>query len=82
MAKIKVNKIYYFHLIVLFLKIFITVDLQWCTCFRCTAKCLLKNFLEMSFLTYGLFRSVLFSFQMLGDFSVMFLLSISNLIPS
>ena len=81
MAKIKVNKIYYFH-IALFLKFFIIiVDLQCCTCFRCTAKCILKSFLEMSFLTYGLFRSVLFSFQMLGEFSVIFLLSISNLIP-
>lgn len=33
------------------------------------------------FLTYGLFRIVLFSFQMLGDFPIFYSLLISNVIP-
>lgn len=42
----------------------------------------LKNFLLGPFsLTYGLLRSMLFSFQMLGSFSAIFLLLISNFTP-
>ena len=37
--------------------------------------------LETSFLTYELFRNVLFSFQLFGDFSLIFLLLIPRLIP-
>ena len=37
--------------------------------------------LGTSFLTYELFRNVLFSFQLFGDFSLIFLLLIPRLIP-
>lgn len=40
-----------------------------------------KMFIETSSLTYGLFKSVIFSFQMFGDFPVICLLLISRLIP-
>ena len=41
----------------------------------------LKFSFEKSTLAHGLFRTVSFSFHVFGDFSVVFLLPISNLIP-
>lgn len=59
-------------------------------CFTCALQVLMHFYLvwyisfiyiETSSLSHKLFRSVLLSFQMFGDFSVIFLLLISSLVP-